>query len=188
MNPDELRKLVLDALPERVRKSITEKWDSDYCTIPNVGSFEIRYGYDGTHEAVAVSLHPAHGRSRRYPIRKDGTINFKKMLEEVIEPLFDARAKFEKEYAAKQEESSRRLAEAKRIGPIVFEKLEPGRAYRKKEHSTFAGGFKLLTQEGGGEGDIWAESEDTCSGTIPFDEMPVERLSEILAILGRKLV
>jgi len=74
--------------------------------------------------------------------------------------------------------------EARRVGPIIFKKLKTGRHFRKEDCSTYAGGFYLFHKKSDMRGEVWAGDEDTCSGTIPFSDLPVEKLNEILKIIG----
>lgn len=188
-----LLQIVLDALPERVREQINKGGPSilrgQYMDIPCVGFFEVRYDDVGPKaKAIGVSLHfQGSGklpRSRRYAVRKDGTLNFDKINEIVCE-RFDARMKWLADYHARQKKITEEFDEARRLGPIVFKKVRTGRAYSKVDVEHHTGGFDLVHKQSGLRGQVWAQSEGTCNGKIPFSDLPVVKLNEILKILGK---
>jgi hypothetical protein len=179
---------VRDALPERIRARIDLRdCREDHLHLPHIGWIELRYDYGRDPQPEGIQIHftgdSSHLRPRRYPIRKDGTINVAK-IKDLVAPLFDAREKFLKDYAKRQAESDARFAEAKRLGPIVFKKVRTGQRYRKQDVEHYAGGFKLVHRRSKREADIWAESEDTVSGAIPFSDLPISKLNELLKLVG----
>lgn len=182
-----LFKSVRDALPERIRAQMVDIDQIDqHIDVPHVGWLEIGFDRNRPRKPIAVSLHFTgftDRRPRRYPIRKDGTLNLAKIVS-VIEPVFDEREKFLKDYAARQAESDARFDEAKRLGPIVFKKVRTGHRYRKQDVEHYAGGFKLVHRRSKREADVWAETEDTVSGAIPFSNLSIAKLNELLKIVG----
>lgn len=176
---------VYELLPRRIRDRVSFKHSRDaHLDIPLVGWVEaLIYDRDDPSGLMLHFTGSISKRSRRYPIRRDGSINHKKLLA-VIEECFDEKHAWNEEYDRQQAEAAVRFEEAQRLGPILFKKVRTGRRYRKESDTHLAGGFNLYTKKGGLKGEIWAQSEDTCSGTIPFDDLPVEKFNEILKILG----
>jgi hypothetical protein len=157
--------------------------------VPCVGFFEVKFDDVGPKaKGIAVSLHfQGTGklpRSRRYAVRKDGTLNFDK-INKIVEERFDKQMTFYAEYDAKSKKATKEFDEARRLGPIVFEQVRSGPAYLKEDVAHHAGGFDLVHRSSGLRGQVWSQSEDTCSGQIPFSDLPVAKLNEILKILGK---
>lgn len=176
---------VIEALPEEMQECLEHS--GDYVTIPDTGHFEIKYGYDHARKPEAVMLHLRTGGSRRFPIRKDGTLNVKRIVELVV-PVFEMWVTQRREWDEEQAESNRRHAEAERVGPIVLKKVKLGRLF-EADVDNYVGGFKLKLKSGKSyPGDVWAVDENTVRGTIPFGPMSITKLNEILKLLSKKEV
>lgn len=175
---------IRDALPKRITDRMSGNHDrSDHLDIPLVGW--VGCNYYGEPEPVSVFLcftGVRAGRTRTYQI-KNGVLKTERLVKVAVEK-FDKRDAFEREYAEQQAESDRQFAEARRLGPIVFKKVRTGRRYRKENDTHLAGGFNLYTKKGGLKGEIWAQTEDTVSGTIPVDDLDVATFNSVMAILN----
>ena len=177
---------VYELLPRRIRDRVSFKHSREaHLDIPLVGWVEaLIYDRDDPDGLMLHFTGSVTRRSRRYPIRKDGSINHEKLLATIVE-TFDEKHAWNEEYDRQQAESAARFEEARRVGPIIFKKLRTGRRYQKKDHETYAGGFFLIHRASERKGEVWADDEECCSGTIPFSGLPVEKLNEILRIIGK---
>ena len=176
---------IRDALPERITRKMSGKHDSkDHLVVPKVGWLGCNYYDKPDPDSVFLCFTGSSAaRTRTYQI-KNGVLKTERLVK-VIAEAFDKCEAFDKDYAAKQRESKKHFVGAESLGPIVFEKVDPGPGYRKVKEASYAGGFKLFVGETtSGYGQVWAQDENTVKGTIPFTDLPIEKLNEVLKILG----
>jgi len=179
---------ILDAFPEDMREATEDAralWgsDDDRLDIPHAGYIEL----DDFAPAQGVMLRPScSGRSRRYPIRKDGTINVKKIVE-VTSRVFYIFDEIDKKREAEEAAREAKEQEDQRLAEVIAKKVQPGSSFEIIENTdsySVGAGFRLrLKGDKNRVGAIHATDEDHVVGTIPF-KGSVERLNEILKLLG----
>jgi len=185
---------LLDAMPEEYRdeKTGSERKSAEYCELNSCATAGLNI-YDEGPESVYLLLKTVPGqepsRTRTYKVRKDGTLNVKRIIEVVVDTTKAVRAVHVARAEARRK-SDERIRQSRKDGEkaveILFLALKPSKAYTIQKEPGIAGGVMIHPTNGGGGQPVWLQKDSTLIGNLPLDGLSIATLNKVMKLIGEE--